>query len=219
MQYNTSRNRLVIPEYGRNIQRLIEHAITLEDREERNKIARAIVAVMGHLNPQLRDITDFKHKLWDHLFIISEFKLDVDSPYDIPSELTYKVKPHPVPYPSRKIRYRHYGHIVDDMIRELKKMEDNENRDQLIINLANFMKMLYVNWNKDSVTDEVIFQQLHDMSNGELSVKQDTRLQQHVEVLQKNTAPRKQSNNRQRNRSRMPNNNNNNGGRQHRKNG
>ncbi|HEX5001343.1 MAG TPA: DUF4290 domain-containing protein [Bacteroidia bacterium] len=216
MEYNTGRNRLVIPEYGRNIQKLIEHAITLDDREERNKIARAIVNVMGQLNPQLRDITDFKHKLWDHLFIISDFKLDVDSPYERPTELTYKVKPHPVSYPTAKIKYRHYGHIVDDMIRELKKMEDTPSRDQLIINLANFMKMLYVNWNKDSVTDEVIFKNLFDMSGGELSVKQDTRLQQHVEVLQKNTSARKQNNRSRNNRSRMSNNG---GGRQHRKNG
>jgi len=216
MEYNTGRNRLVIPEYGRNIQKLIEHAISLEDREERNTIARAIVNVMGQLNPQLRDITDFKHKLWDHLFIISDFKLDVDSPYDRPTELTYKVKPHPVPYPTAKIKYKHYGHIVDDMIRELKKMEDTPSRDQQIINLANFMKMLYVNWNKDSVTDEVIFKNLFDMSNGELSVKQDTRLQQHVEVLQKNTTARKQNNRSRNNRSRMSNNG---GGRQHRKNG
>jgi Domain of unknown function (DUF4290) len=210
MEYNTSRNRLVIPEYGRNIQKLIEHAVQLEDREERNKLARAIVTVMGTLNPQLRDLTDFKHKLWDHLFIISDFKLDVDSPYDPPTELTYKVKPHPVPYPTSKIRYRHYGHIVEDMIKELIKMEDNANRDHLIVNLANFMKMLYVNWNKDSVTDEVIFQHIFEMSG----VKQDTRLQQHVEVLQKNNTPRKQSG-KQRNRSRGSNNG---GGRPHRKN-
>ena len=212
MEYNTGRNRLVIPEYGRNIQKMIEYAVTLEDREERNKLAKAIVSAMGVLNPQLRDMTDFKHKLWDHLFIISDFKLDVDSPYDKPTELTYKVKPHPVPYPSSRIKYRHYGRIVEDMIKEIAQKEDTPARDHLIVNLANFMKMLYVNWNKDSVSDEVIFQHLFEMSGGKLSVKQDTRLQQHVEVLQKNTT-RKQTG-KQRNRNR----NSGNGNRPHRKN-
>jgi hypothetical protein len=182
MEYNSGRNRLVIPEYGRNIQKLIEYAIQLEDREERNKIARAIVDVMGQLNPQLRDITDFKHKLWDHLFIISDFKLDVDSPYDIPSELTYRIKPRKVDYPSHNIRFRHYGHIVEDMIAEISKIEDGNRKDQMVVNLANFMKMLYVNWNKDSVSDEVIFEHLRILSKGKLEVKSDTRLQHASEI-------------------------------------
>src|SRR6185295_9922075 len=99
MEYNSTRNRLIIPEYGRNIQKMIEHAITIEDREERNRLAKAIVAVMGYLNPQLQNITDFKHKLWDHLFIISDFKLDVDSPYPLPEKEKLRAKPKRVAYP------------------------------------------------------------------------------------------------------------------------
>lgn len=203
MEYNSGRTRLIIPEYGRHIQKLIDYAVSLEDREERNKIARAIVNVMGQLNPQLRDITDFKHKLWDHLFIISDFKLDVDSPYDKPTALTYRVKPQTVPYPAKKIKFRHYGRIVEQVIEEITALEDGPKKDQLVINLANFMKMLYVNWNKDSVTDEVIFEHVKLLSNGKLSVKPDTKLQQAVE-LPSAKAPSKKSS-RQRSRSKMSN--------------
>src|SRR6185369_8826623 len=112
------------PEYGRNIQRMIEFAIKIEDREERNQAAKAIVAVMGYLNPQLQNVVDFKHKLWDHLFIISDFKLDVDSPYPIPPKETLKVKPQRIPYPNAKIRYKYYGKTMENMIRKISEMED-----------------------------------------------------------------------------------------------
>jgi hypothetical protein len=212
MEYNSGRNRLIIPEYGRNIQKLIDYAIGLEDKEERNKIARAIVNVMGQLNPHLRDITDFKHKLWDHLFIISDFKLDVDSPYEIPTASTYKVKPKPVSYPSSDIRFRHYGRIIEQMIGEVKVLPDNSEKEQMIINIANFMKMLYVNWNKDSVSDEVIFEHLKILSKGQLAVKEDTRLLQPVELPK--SSGKKTSMRQQRTRARMPNNGN---GKNHRK--
>lgn len=210
MEYNSGRNKLVIPEYGRNIQKLIEYAITLEDREERNKIAKAIVSVMGQLNPHLRDITDFKHKLWDHLFIISDFRLDVDAPYEKPTSLTYKVKPRSVAYPASDIRFRHYGRIVEQMIKEVKDLEMTPQREQMIINIANFMKMLYVTWNKDSVSDEVIFEHLRILSGGKLTVKEDTKLQQAVEQPNR-VAPKKQLSRQQRSKARMPNNGNGNG--------
>jgi len=212
MEYNSSRNRLIIPEYGRNIQKLIEYAVQLPDREERNKIAKAIVNVMGQLNPHLRDITDFKHKLWDHLFIISDFRLDVDSPYPPPTALTYKVKPRRVPYPSSDIRFRHYGKIIEQMINEVKQLEEGPVKDQLVVNVANFMKMLYVNWNKDSVSDEVIFEHLRILSKGELAVKSDTKLQQNIEP-QLRQPVKKLPSRSNRTRARMPNN----GGKNHRK--
>ena len=207
MEYNSGRTRLIIPEYGRHIQKLIDYAISLEDREERNKIAKAIVNVMGQLNPHLRDITDFKHKLWDHLFIFSDFKLDVDSPYDQPTALTYRVKPRQVPYPSHDIRWKHYGSIIQQMIQEITVMEEGPMKDQIVVNLANFMKMLYVNWNKDSVTDEVIFGHLKVLSAGKLQVNDDTKLSQPLEIPNKSLtkkAPARQ----QRTRARMPNNGN-----------
>ena len=207
MEYNSGRNRLIIPEYGRHIQKLIDYAISLEDREERNKIAKAIVNVMGQLNPHLRDITDFKHKLWDHLFIISDFKLDVDSPYEKPTALTYRVKPHRVAYPSHDIRFKHYGTIIEQMIAEIGEMEEGPAKEQIVLNLANFMKMLYVNWNKDSVTYEVIFGHLKLLSKGKLAVKEETKLQQPVEIPNKSLT-KKTPARQQRTRARMPNNGN-----------
>lgn len=203
LEYNTGRNRLIIPEYGRNIQKLIDHAVSLPDREERNKIAKAIVNVMGQLNPHLRDITDFKHKLWDHLFIISDFRLDVDSPYEKPTALTYRVKPRQVPYPSRDIRFRYYGHIVEQMVAEISKLEDSPVKDQQVLNLANFMKMLYITWNKDHVNDETIFEHLKVLSGGKLKVKEDTRLNQAIEIPQKQVISRKGSSKQRK--ARMPN--------------
>jgi hypothetical protein len=182
MEYNTGRNKLVIPEYGRHIQKLIEYAVDVKDVEERNKLARAIVDVMGQLNPHLRDITDFKHKLWDHLFIISNFKLEVDSPYQKPDQHTFRVKPDRIAYPSGKIRYRHYGKTLEKVIEELVKMEDGTLKDQVAVNVANFMKLLYVNWNKDSVTDEVIKSQLNEMSGGKIVIPEDVKFVNPPEV-------------------------------------
>lgn len=213
MEYNTSRGKLIIPEYGRHIQKLIDYAVSLEDREERNRMARAIVNVMGQLNPQLRDITDFKHKLWDHLFFISDFKLDVDSPYEKPSALTYRVKPQRVTYPEHNIRYRHYGGVIEQMVREVAELEDGPKKDQLIVNLANFMKMLYVNWNKDSVTDAEIFSHIRELSNGKIAISDDTRLQVNVDVpVNLKVAAKKPASKRQQ-RSRVPGN----GGKNYRK--
>jgi hypothetical protein len=186
MEYNTDRNQLIIPEYGRNIQKMIEYACTIEDKEARNKAAQAIVTVMGALNPHLRDIADFKHKLWDHLFLIADFKLDVESPYPLPSPQTLKIKPKKVPYPSKKIRYKHYGKTMELMIDELRKMEEGPAKKQLIITMANFMKMQYMNWNKDTVSDELIFEHLLELSKGEISLDENTKLQQTFELTTKN---------------------------------
>lgn len=182
MEYNSSRPHLIIPEYGRNIQKMIDHAVGVEDREERNKVARAIVTVMGQLNPHLRDVTDFKHKLWDHLFFISDFKLDVDSPYPIPSAETMYRKPNRVPYPSNQIKYKHYGKMVEVMVDKAKQMEDGDMKDAFVETLANFMKMAYVNWNRDSVSDELIVEQLRILSGGKLTLRDSFRFSFHQPV-------------------------------------
>src|SRR5271155_1681911 len=176
MEYNTQRGHLIIPEYGRNIQKMVEHAVKITDREERNRYAQAIIAIMGYLNPALRDIVDFKHKLWDHLFIISNFKLDVDSPYPIPGKNTLVAKPKNVAYPSGNIKFRHFGKIMEEMVKEVVKVEDEVTRDVLTYNVANFMKMSYLNWNRDSVTDETIFENLAKLSGSKLKVKEDVHL-------------------------------------------
>ena len=183
MEYNSTRNRLIIPEYGRNIQKMIEHAITIEDREERNRAARAIVAVMGYLNPQLQNITDFKHKLWDHLFVISDFKLDVDSPYPVPTKDTFKSKPQRVPYPNNKIKYKYYGVNMETMIGKIAELEDGPRKDQITQNIANFMKMSYLTWNKDTEDDTTILGHLEQLSASKLKLSDTARLNHTNELL------------------------------------
>jgi hypothetical protein len=186
MEYNTQRNKLIIPEYGRHVQKMIEYACSIEDRDERNTVAQAIVGVMGTLNPQLRDVADFKHKLWDHLFIIADFKLDVDAPYDRPDVKSVKFKPKKVEYPKHKIKYKYYGKTLEDTISLVGKLEEGESKDALVQALANFMKLQYLTWNKDAVEDGVIFAHLREMSGGDIKVRDDIRLSQHFVFTTRN---------------------------------
>lgn len=183
MEYNTSRSLLHMPEYGRNVQNMIEYTCNIEDRDERNRLAVAIVNLMGSMNPHLRDVTDFKHKLWDHLFIISDFKLDVDSPYPKPAAETFKLKPERIPYPKTNIRWRHYGKSIENLVKKILEMEAGPAREQMEKNTANFMKYLYVNYNKDSVTDEVIFENLKVFSNGQITFPEDFKLNEFEATL------------------------------------
>ncbi len=186
MEYNTQLPKLEIPEYGRNIQVMIDHCIKIEDRDERNKCARAIIQIMGQLNPHLRDIADFTHKLWDHLFLISKFQLDVDSPYPRPSAETFTTKPKNVPYPATKIRYKHYGKTIERIIDVAKTYEEGDEKKELSRLIANHLKKSYVNWNKDSVTDDVIFKQFKEMTNNELHIDENSALTHANELKNKN---------------------------------
>jgi hypothetical protein len=174
--YNTSRNKLILPEYGRNIQKMVEHILSIADREERNRLAQAVIIIMGNMNPHLRDINDFKHKLWDHLAIMADFKLDIDFPYEIPQPEEFTEKPRPVSYNNSNIRYRHYGLIVEMLIKEALKLPEGEDRDTLTRLIANHMKKSYLAWNRDSVTDEIIFNDLHELSGKKLTVKEGVKL-------------------------------------------
>jgi hypothetical protein len=186
MEYNTQLPHLQIPEYGRNIQVMIDHCVNIEDREERNKCAKAIIQIMGQLNPHLRDIADYTHKLWDHLFLISKFKLDVDSPYPRPTAETFTTKPDIVPYPATKMRYKHYGKTIERIIDVAKTYEDGPEKKELTRLIANHLKKSYVNWNKDSVTDDVIFKQFKEMTNNELVIDEGTALTHANELKNKN---------------------------------
>jgi hypothetical protein len=186
MEYNTQLPKLEIPEYGRNIQVMIDHCITIGDRDERNKCARAIIQIMGQLNPHLRDIADFTHKLWDHLFLISKFQLDVDSPYPRPSAETFTTKPKNVPYPATKIRYKHYGKTIERIIDVAKTYDEGPEKKELSRLIANHLKKSYVNWNKDSVTDDVIFKQFKEMTNNELHIDENSALTHANELKNKN---------------------------------
>lgn len=174
--YNSQRDHLVIPEYGRNVQRMVDFCCTLEDREERNKVALAIINVIGQLNPQIRDVDDFKHKLWDHLFIMSDFKLDVDSPYEVPKKETFEEKPAPMPYPKGTIKFGHYGKMVQELLAAAKEKEDGDEKDALLLLIVNLMKKHYLNWNRATVEDEVLLKDLEKLTNGELTLKDPSKI-------------------------------------------
>ena len=171
LEYNAERPHLIIPEYGRHLQKLIEQAVALEDREERNKAARYIISVMGSLNPHLRDVPDFQHKLWDQLFIMSDFRLDVDSPYPIPSKEMLAQKPERLAYPQNFPKYRFYGNNIKYMIDVANKWEDGDMKNALIMVIANHMKKSFLSWNKDTVKDDVIFEHLYELSGGKINLQ------------------------------------------------
>ena len=169
--YNTQKKKLIIPEYGRHIHDMIDQAVALKDKEKRNEMAKAIIGVMGNLNPHLRDVPDFQHKLWAQLFIMSDFQLDVESPYDKPSKEVYeKRKPKTLDYPQNHPKYRFYGNNIKRMIDFAVNWDNSELKGKLILTIANHMKKCFLNWNKDSVEDQVILDHLLDLSDGKLKV-------------------------------------------------
>lgn len=200
LEYNTERKKLIIPEYGRHVHQMVDQAVSVKDKVERNNIAKAIIGVMGNLNPHLRDVPDFQHKLWAQLFIMSDFKLDVDSPFEKPSEDIYKnSKPNKLNYPQNHPKYRFYGNNIKKMIDIAIGWEDGDLKSKLILNIANHMKKCFLNWNKDSVEDKVIINHLLDMSNGNLKLKDsDLPLTDSSEFLKNrlNTSNQKQNKNR-----------------------
>jgi len=164
---------LAQPEYGRNVQNLVDYCVTIEDREERNRCANAIISIMGNLYPQQRDTNDFKHILWDHLAIMSGFKLDVDYPYEVVKEADLQTRPPRIPYVSTRIRSRQYGKIMEQMVGKATEMENSEAKDYLVRSLANQMKRSYVTWNnKDTVSDAKIFKDLAQLSDGLIDLKE-----------------------------------------------
>ncbi len=171
IEYNTERTKLIIPEYGRHIQKMVDQAIAIEDKQERNKIAKSIIAVMGNLNPHLRDVPDFQPMLWDQLFIISDFKLDVDSPFPIPSREELMERPEPLKYPQNFPKYRFYGNNIKRMIDVAISWEEGDKKEGLILTIANHMKKCFLNWNKDTVEDDVIFAHLYELSDGKINLK------------------------------------------------
>lgn len=170
LEYNSDREDLIIPEYGRHIHKMVNQAIECNNKGERNNMAKAIIGVMGNLNPHLRDVPDFQHKLWDQLFIMSQFKLDVDSPYPKPSKEIFEQKPEKLKYPQNHPKYRFYGNNIKKMIDVAVSWEDGEMKSQLVYVIANHMKKCFLNWNKDTVEDSVIYEHLFELSNGKISL-------------------------------------------------
>ena len=176
MEYNTTRGKLILPEYGRNVQNMIAHAMEISDRKERNRAAQAIIEVMGQLNPHLRDVDDFRHKLWTHLFVMSDFNLEVDSPYEIPKAESLQEKPKLMAYPKSKIRYGHYGKYTQEILESAKEITKADERDYLKNTMANFMKKQFLSHNNDTVENHVIADQLKELSKGELVLENPDEL-------------------------------------------
>ncbi len=219
MEYNTTREIIPITEYGRNVKKMIDYTITIEDREKRTRLAKAIVNVMGQVNPQMRDNFEFKHKLWDHLFILSDFKLDIDAPFPIPTQIDIDHKPEKISYPSYNIAFKHYGNNIERIIKKACELENGPQKDALVKAIANHLKKSYLNWNRDSVTDEVIASHLEMLSGGKLKLAPDVVLSYTKDILASNKRKpsltlnnnNRRNNTFQRNKPRnIPNNNNNN---------
>ena len=185
IEYNTERPHLIIPEYGRHIQKMVDQAVAEQDPEKRNKQAKSIISVMGNLNPHLRDVADFQHKLWDQLFIISDFKLDAESPYEKPSVEALRESPASLEYPQNYPKYRFYGNNLKRMIDIAIGWEDGDKKDGLVLTIANHMKKCFLNWNKDTVEDDVIFTHLFELSDGKLNLKESEQALRNSSILLK----------------------------------
>ncbi|MGI6324080.1 MAG: DUF4290 domain-containing protein [Bacteroidales bacterium] len=181
--YNTQRKRMALPEYGRNVQKMVDHIKTIEDRNERNRAARTIIQIMGNLNPHLRDEGDFKHKLWDHLALIAEFDLDIDSPYPMPEPTRFVEKPKQIPYQQGNIKFLHYGKIIELMIDAAVKLEEGEEKEYMTTLIVNQMKKSYVTWNRSQVADEVIINDLNYLSKGKLKITEGVKILEIKELL------------------------------------
>ncbi|MCK5028956.1 MAG: DUF4290 domain-containing protein [Bacteroidales bacterium] len=193
MEYNTSRKKLVLPEYGRNIQRMVDLTKAEPDKEKRNAMAQAIIAIMGNMNPHLRDIVDFKHKLWDHLAIMADFSLDIDSPYPEPEIEKLQERPEIVPYKTNDTRFKHYGKTLEKMVDVAVDMEEGEMKEILVSLIANHMKKSYLTWNKEAVDDKQIFRDLKIISKGKIDLSPEkTTLTETREILAKNKRRRVQ---------------------------
>ncbi len=187
MNYNTDRNEIEMREYGRHVQKMVDYAVSIPSRTERQKVAENIIQLMGILNPQLRNTADYKHKLWDHIFIISKFKLEVDSPFPIPTEATARIKPSELPYPQQRIKLKHYGKNVEALVSKAKAMEDEGKKEIFTEIIGNFMKMAYKNWSNEEVSNELIKEDMKSLSGGELEISEDMN----IESMSRNQPKRK----------------------------
>ncbi|MBR1718831.1 MAG: DUF4290 domain-containing protein [Phocaeicola sp.] len=201
MEYNTQRRKLPLPQYGRSVQNMVDYCLTIEDREERQRCATTIINIMGGMFPRLRDSEDFKHKLWDHLAIMSDFKLDIDYPYEIVKAEDLNIKPDPIPYSQGNIRYRYYGRILEMMICRAAEYPEGEEKKQLIKLIANYMKRCYSTWNKDNVENQKIIDDLKEYSHGAIELTKEEMEAFEAQPTQRKATGQKKQNNAQRKQS------------------
>jgi hypothetical protein len=191
MEYNSQRSKLIVPEYGRNVQKMANHLLTIEDREKRSRMAKTLVHIMGQLHPEIKDAPDARPKLWDHLHIITNFELDVDSPYPKPLKELLEKKPNPMPYAQEKIPLRHYGKNIIRIIETVADLEEGTEKENLTRAIANHLKKSYLNWNRDSVTDDIIADHLTNLSKGKLKLSETARLHETSDILARQRSKKK----------------------------
>ena len=207
LEYNTARPKMLIPEYGRNVQKMVDHAVSIVGRDERNRVAESIIKVMGELKPELRDVEEYKPKLWTHLFIMSNFELDVDSPYPLPNRETLSEPPARVAYPQSPIKIGHYGKNVEKLITKALEMEDEEEKMALVHTIACLMKQFYLTFNSTSIEDDMIIDHLSKLSNGKIKLTDVSFLPSTASVLKSQGISSNSSNNSANNGSKKPNKN------------
>lgn len=191
MEYNTAREVMAIPEYGRNVQKMVDYAVSLEDREIRLKLAKLIVEIMANMNPHIKVTNDYEHRLWDHLYIISDFKLDVDGPYAPPEKKNVYSRPQRLPYSEDHIRFKHYGLNLEKIIHKAIQIEDGPEREEATKMIANYMKRSYLTWNRESVSDELILAHLEELSGGKLKLGKDEALIAASDILSSNKSAKR----------------------------
>lgn len=186
MEYNSTRNYLQMPEYGRNIQKMILYAISIEDKEKRLRVANVIVNIMAQMHPKVKETGDYKQKLWDHLFIISDWNLEVDGPYDPPSKEVLYSKPQQVPYSEGKIKFKPYGKNIEAVIEKAIAYEEGPEKEAFMKAIANHLKKSYLNWNRDSVNDDLIFEHFKEMTDGKMVLDENFKLNETNDILARN---------------------------------
>jgi hypothetical protein len=189
MDYNTQRPQLKLPEYGRTIQQMVDYCLTIEDITERTKAANTVIAIMGNMNPHLRDVADFKHKLWDHLAIMSDFKLGIEWPYPLPDMELLNEKPEKLPYSDNKFRFRHYGKFIEEILKKINSFEDPAQKQALIEIMANHMKRSYMVWKREQISDDIIFRELALLTRGQVEIPENLKLGDFKDVLAPQTPP------------------------------
>ncbi|MDR2126606.1 MAG: DUF4290 domain-containing protein [Prevotellaceae bacterium] len=213
MDYNTQRKKLQLPEYGRNIHKMVEWVKTLPKKEDRNKQIKAVISVMGNLNTHLRDVNDFRHKLWDHIQIISDFQIDIDSPYPVPEKKDLQEKPKKLPYKANLPNVPYYGRYILEMMDIVLKLEESEKKQSMIMLIANQVKKAYIAWNKDNVKDELIIKDLYNLSHGAINLDINTKLcsgKLNTQIIAKNDNQHQKKNGNKNNGKKKNNQNNNN---------
>jgi hypothetical protein len=196
MDYNSQMGKLHLPEYGRNIQNLVRYTKNLPEKEARNRMARNIITIMGNMHPHLRDIHDFKHKLWDHLFIMADFDLDIDSPYPTPLREILFEKPKPMPYNIIPPKYKYHGKIIEQLINKAAEYPDGDEKLSLVEVIANHLKKSYLMWNKEVVSDEIIFNTIKELSGNRLVARKEFKLTDSKELFTKNKKRKSSGGNR-----------------------